>query len=549
MRNFTSLILGLSLMTGVGAYASPADEIITAEPAGTVQWYSGMSMAYSPSVWGFVTYAMTDGVARKMVYADDGYLYFRDPIALFPTGAYVKCELEEDQIILNVPQTIKVSENKNGGEDVWTIGLLVSERVYDEETGNWQTVWSQTDQDCLTFDRLADGRIVQNESDKDFRLTLFCNGEEMVYGDTDISMTPVNPETAAVRFPENVEAETWSLSYKQGARRVGHPVECATVGDDLYIRGFWSANPEAVIKGRLENGQLIIESGQYLGWIEKKSVQYFEYMMAYTQGAENLMTQYHVSNQPLVFNVDEASGTFTLVSDGPLGLLVKGGDNADYDVDNNQTDLILTEPGFQIKYGEYLDPVAPEFINDIYRVFKSAAVPFVQIEFCVLPFDLNGNVLDQNDLRYCVYFDGEKVLFEASTTFPNYQGITEPTYELPLDFSNNWGVVAESDNVFQHRVQMRGSDPEKVGVQVIFYDPETEVRKVSGIATYYPETKTVTVEDDPVVSVEELAEEGEVVEVIYHDLLGNRVSKDFKGVCVKSVVFDNGTVRNHKVMK
>ena len=143
------------------------------------------------------------------------------------------------------------------------------------------------------------------------------------------------------------------------------------------------------------------------------------------------MEYYTLSDEDLVFDINEETGTCTLEKGDVEGFIVKGGANVGYDVDRNQCFLLMKQPGFQKRIGSLEEPMAPKFINDKYRAFVDADIPFIRLEFAILPFDVKGNAIDQENLRYSFWRDDEKMFIDLEE-FPNYENLPEATYELDL---------------------------------------------------------------------------------------------------------------------
>ena len=522
--------------------------VVTVEPEGTVKWFSEKSLAYSVGTWGYVDYAVTDGFAKKMVFSEDGRtIWMRNPVCKFPTDTWVKATIEGETITLPMGQVIRLSEAKDGSLDVWTIGAMAMEKEWNEEFQYWRTEWVPTDLEAITF-TYKDGYITQNE--KDTMLALMCNGEYMVYGDVDIEMSPINPVEDIVRFPENVEIENWTFSYGLSTR-LGYPVEAAWVGDEVYMRGFWQENPTATIKGTVKDGVLSFPSQQYIGYINRGGIDYFLYFMPCVVGEQGMITYYQPVVEPLVFNIDSATGQMTQpIEDmnSALKLMIKGGKFDNFDLTKTTAFLLLDNPAIKVMTGDYGMPQAPVLADPCYRYFEGTVMPFVQLSFAIQPFDEEGNALSPSALTYSIWVDDEIVTFESGD-FPNWEKIPEPMTALPLDFSNSWGVTYD-DNVYNRRVQVPYPDPEKVGAQVIFADPNTGEVKKSQIAYYYPATKEIKYEYEPGSgSSVGAASTADIVGIEYYDMLGGKVGSDFRGLCVKVVTHADGSVKSVKTVR
>ncbi|MDE7350861.1 MAG: hypothetical protein K2N25_07325 [Muribaculaceae bacterium] len=548
MGKFTTFAVGALALSWATATAAPATEPISEEPAGTVKWFSEKALSFSVSSWGFRDYAVTDGFAKKMVFSEDGKtIWMRNPVSKFPTGTWVEATLEGETITLPMGQVIRLSEDKEGNTDVWTIGAMKLENVWNAEKESWSTELVPTDLEAITF-TYKDGYITENQEST--MLAVMCNGEYMVYGDVDIEMSSIDPNADIVRFPENAEIENWTFSYGLSSR-LGYPVEATWDGDDVYMRGFWQENPNATIKGTVKDGVLSFPAQQYIGYITRGGIDYFLYFMPCVVGERGIMTYYQPVDEPLVFNIDSATGQMTQPIEDmneALKLMVKGGKFVNYDLTKTSAFLLLDNPAMKVMTGDLGMPQAPFLGDQCYRYFEGSTMPFVQLSFTIQPFDEEGNALAAADLKYSVWVDDEKVLFEAGD-FPNWDKIAEPTYELPLDFSNNWGVTYD-DNVYNRRVQVPYPDPEKVGAQVIFTDPKTGETKVSKIAYYYPGTKEIKYEDAPGAgSSVDAVDSADIAGVEYYDMLGNKVGADFRGLCVKVISHADGSVKSVKTVR
>lgn len=541
-------IAGALALSWATAAAAPATEPVTAEPAGTVKWFSEKSLAFSVGSWGYRDYAVTDGFAKKTVFSEDGKtVWMRNPVCKFPTDTWVKATIDGETITLPMGQVIRLSEAKDGSLDVWTIGAMKVESVWDPEWESWRTDVVPTDLDAITF-TYKDGYITENEEST--MLALMCNGEYMVYGDVDIEMSPINPAEDIVRFPENAEIENWTFSYGL-SMRTGYPVEATWVGNEVYMRGFWQENPAATIKGTVEDGVLSFPSQQYIGYINRGGVDYFLYFMPCVVGEQGIMTYYQPIDDPMVFNIDSATGQITQPAEdmySALKLMIKGGRFDNFDLTKSTAFLVLDNPAMKVMTGDYGTPQAPVPGDPCYRVFNEVAMPFVQFTFSIQPFDEEGNALSPSALAYSIWVDDEIVTFETGD-FPNWDKIPEPMTVMPLDFSNNWGVTYD-DNIYNRRVQVPYPDPEKVGAQVIFTDPTTGDVKKSQITYYYPETKEIKYEDEPGTdSAVDAVSAADIVGEECYDMLGNKVGSDFRGICVKVMTRADGSVKSVKTVR
>ena len=549
MGKITIFAVGALALSWASAFAAPATEPVTEEPAGTVKWFSEKSLAFSVSTWGYRDYATTDGFAKKIVFSEDGKtVWMRNPVCKFPTDTWVEATLEGETITLPMGQVIRHSEAKDGSLDVWTIAAMKVERVWDDVWESWKTDVVPTDLDAITF-TYKDGFITENEEST--MIAVMCNGEYMIYGDVDIEMSPINPAEDIVRFPENAEIEEWTFSYGL-SKRLGHPVEATWVGDEVYMRGFWQENPAATIKGTVKDGVLSFPSRQYIGYTNRGGIDYFLYFMPCVEGSGGIMTYYQPLADPMVFNIDSETGKMTQPEENmydAMKLMIKGGWFDNFELTKATAFLVLDNPAMKVMTGDFGMPQAPFFDkNYCFRLFDAAAIPFVQLSFAIQPFDEEGNGLPAESLAYSIWVDDEIVTFEAGD-FANWENINEPMTVLPIDFSNGWGVTYD-DNIYNRRVQVPYPDPEKIGAQVIFTDPNTGEVKKSQIGYYYTDTREIKYEDEPGSgSAVEGMPAADIAETEYFDMLGNKVGSDFRGLCVKVMKGADGKVKSVKTVR
>ena len=87
-------------------------------------------------------------------------------------------------------------------------------------------------------------------------------------------------------------------------------------------------------------------------------------------------------------------------------------------------------------------------------------------------------------------------------------------------------------------------------MQSYYSDPATKEKTSSKIAYYNRLTEETSVADTPQsASLESTVSEQEIENVTYTDLTGRNVMPDYKGVCVKTVRYTDGTVMNSKVVR
>lgn len=518
-----------------------AQDMITEKPVGTEKWMHCYSFAHGVSSWGYAESASHDGYARHLVYAEDGSVYIENPVSKVVTDTWVKGTLADGKITIQTPQTVRVT-TKDNVETKWELRRLKAETTVADD-GTEKVTWVvDKDNTAATFTVTEDGITLDGGADV---MLGVCIGDEFTYyGDRDIRMTYVDEESA--KMPEGVETETWTMTWGPDDLRFPTMVQIAEANGEMVIKGYWIDQPEATVKGVVDGNKLRIRSGQYVGFLTKSGIGYYTFVNNAKLVRESYMTYYTTLAEDMVLTIDRENNTIT-PDDPSQNILVKTGRTPGYEY--YQFESVVRNPVFK-KNTPYGTPEPIKFDSySHYQKFPNATVPFVKVVFDIVPYDEFGNGFRPEDLRYSVWVDGEKWMFEPDD-LPSYTGLTAATDELPLDFENGWGFYYSDYSIFHGReVHIGQMAPEKIGVQTIYVNPANGEKIPSAINYYYPETNEFAIEVPEGVGVDTIVGEAQEAAVIYYDLLGNRVDDTYKGICIKSVVFDNGTVKNSKVVK
>lgn len=193
-------------------------------------------------------------------------------------------------------------------------------------------------------------------------------------------------------------------------------------------------------------------------------------------------------------------------------------------------------------------PATPSFDMPFFRY--DLEYGWGSIEVNIPMVDVKGNALLRDNMSYSVYLDDKKLIFdEEDALYENYKGLGEPTDELPYMFRNDLGIDYKTYPNKRYLMFYK-LDFEKFGVQSYYTDPATKEKTSSKIAYYNRLTEETSVADTPQsASLESTVAEREIENVTYTDLTGRNVMPDYKGVCVKTVRYTDGTVMNSKVVR
>ncbi len=506
-----------SLMKKAPAKApSSADVITSAE--GTRQYMTTTATGFY-SFYGYV-FSFDDDFASHVVYGDNDEVYFYDIIPEAYAYSYVKGVKTGDKVVIDLPQTILYDEAYDYGIQLC---LLEYQEEVDEEEGMVYWYYYATDDDSVTFSVAEDGSMVCEGIGEDKILGYkFTDDDSWVgSGVTALSMVPFNEKVVSV--PDDIEVSKNFWYANQGG--YGVPVNWAQGYEEFYFQGLVPSIPDAWMMGSVEydddaatisiaQNQLIgADLGQFVYIKCAKSLEYDDY--GFVIDAELMPDDYKYE---LVWNYED----MTIVSKDPEVYLIANG-SKDYlnvlDVMQNirlshQDDFAGTPAN---PYGLTFD--ASGYLDDF--------DPYGALFFNVPAMSTEGDFLDTNNLYYVVYVDGEEWEFYAD----EYE-LEENMVEIPWDFKvyyiYNYGGVKREVDFFVEGITT-------LGVQSVYRYNGEETRS---------EIVTIDVDDPSAVATVDGGKK--VASVNYYDVAGREVSNSAKGIVIKRVVYEDGSVAAFK---
>lgn len=540
MKKFYAFTVALSMMATGTMFAE--EQAVFDQPDGELRTYHGFSHGISLSEWGFVLNEDHDGLGRKVVFSDNGDVWFMNPISNLANGHWVKGHLENGKITLPTPILLEERTMNDGTTTKWYLNRFVKTTVYDEKTEKEKEVWvPDTEKTGITYEYTADDRIVQTDEGKPVMLGLMVDGEFMHYGDYGVEYTRLR-ETPCV-FPEDADVETWSFKgFMDGDYAT--QVKVAISGDEFYMSGFWNKYPETICKGRIENGKIVIPTRQYLGYrTYGTGFDYYTFMVTgYKESGYN--GKYVTDGEDLEFAYDTDAKTITSLNAENDVLMVRNGMTVGCIVDR-------PDVAFSSINMKYIDHIA--FIPDI--VIKTAYVEpsygHGRIGFDLAPYDSEENALNPNLLSYSLWLDDEILVFDKEDPiYPDtYEGIDEPITEIPYTFDNDYGIT--SIGSYKDRTVMFFKIGfNEIGVQA-FYDDDISGKRIQSNITYYDINNNTTRVElvGSQVGVDENIASGDIVGVNYYNVSGQPVSSSYKGIVIKETRFEDGTSSVSKTVR
>lgn len=527
MKKF--LLLSAGLMIAGAAIAQ--NEVIREQPEGTLRTFHGYSYATEVS-WGYATEDHFDGLARQVVFSDNGDVWFKNPISKLTTNSWIKGTLKDGIITIEFPQLIDLDEN-DGVVEEWYVQRF--QGTEDEEDIDWTV---DPEKNTITFTYTGD-QIIQNDKDEDLvKMGLMCDGMHMYYGDRNIVYTAVDEQTTKV--PEGVEMERWSLKYNNDLYAM--QMKVGFDGNDVYFQGFWPKFPEAVIKGEVVGDKVNILSQQYLGFLTTPSGEgYYTYMMN-SKVIPYMVDYYVTSGEPMVLDYDADKKVMT-ASVEKSALVVRSGKTCDIEDSDYSVHIAIKNPNFA-KIDKIEKPATPT----IDRVSCSYEYGWGTLEPVIKAEDIVGNALDVNLFTYSIWLDDEKLLFDPEADFNGqlkYKDLEAPTTDIPYMFDNDSGIRT-SGSLAQKYIFFFNLGFDEIGVQSNYYDEMSEQTLYSDKVYINPETKEIRIEEAGSSAINNAMADAEIADIAFYDLNGTRIDAPAKGIYVKVITYTDGTLKTFK---
>lgn len=514
-------------------FKSPASDLkslplIDELPAGAVsEKYSRNSRFYAMDFYGQLTYQKDFGLISEVA-TEGEKVFIKNPFAGMETDSYLVGTRSDDRITVELPQKI-YSETyvdwftDETGETMKTDYYYAFKMTYSESDGTSRM--KINDQSQTVVFNVTDGSIVMDGDDNDFiGMLLLVEDEESDpdaaylnwtrFADTDYEFTTVTD--TPVTLPEGVQLSSWVLHEKDGQRLI----QAGFDGNDFYVGGLLSVQPEMLVKGTLADGKISFPSAQYMGECDYYDhYAYFipeEYTLNDPEDPENVDYR---AIENMVFTWDAEN--MTLTPDAPYEVFISAIPDGIYWIESTR------DPSFS--WQDDRTPMVPKtpVIQDYQETFDDYG--FNAIAFNIPLESSDGRLMDINRLYYSFLIDGEILTF-----YPDEDPyLEEPTSVFPYTYEDGciyfWGDCVEA------MIFTTGFN--RIGVRAYYRNPDgTETQ--SEDAYWQTETKVTGLTGD---APDTVGEE-------FFDLSGRRVAKGYKGIIVKRSILSDGTVKTAKVI-
>lgn len=479
------------------------DELVVTPPEGTATIWSRYCYSYFAFFGG--VYAMIDeGSCVNMVTTADGTVWIDNPISQFPVDTWVKGTLNEDGSVLTFSGAQFVYRDEYEDE-VYDFYVCPVEYEEVDEDGGWFFPC-----DKVELIRQEDGSYKLEDELKMLGICDRYEGEWAWSGYADADAVLTKLDATCVEMPADVEATDWALISDDAV----YKVKVGTTAEKVYIAGLMPG-AQGCLVGDVDGDKVNFAGGQYIG-ADDLRYHTFVYGGEWTE----IYDEYYEEDVPAVlcsggisFNYD-AEGK--VLSDCPLIAFASSNDtSSDLYAVSALTDVKIE---YQVREEGAL-PAAP---CDIEVEDFDFDWGYADVYFTLPDTDVNGTLLDTENLYYCVYIDGELFTFYTD----EYYEIPEDMTEIPYNFTDYWDF-SYSGNAHAFSYYMTGF--ETLGIQSIYVENGVKL---------YSEITTVNVGNE---GNADTALAKTVESVSYYDLQGRKVADPSAGLYIRRTVYTDGT--------
>lgn len=361
------------------------------------------------------------GKVSAIVEGDDGCLYVKNPVGVYPTDSWLKLEhTEGTSYVAKLPQTASAPWDFDGQSICFNYDRL----AYDEDEGYYYPSFAESE---LSFNYengilTSVGEIGANEEmPVMLGLTYNIYGPEerdeawAWYGVNDITVKAM--DVAPAKLPEGVMGEKKVMN----ASGVESLAWMAVDGDNVYLR---PGESYGYAVGKLADGKVTFESGQYLGVANDSHCYFYGGTAEFVEDEDYYdggYTLYHLADN---ITFDYMTGDALLSSDGAL--IVNEGTLSYY------AKQIFDKPVLQGYESVEAAPALPA--NVVWSGYDDWD------EYGVLKFDLpaqtaDGTAISKVDLYYNIYVDGSATPYVFTPGV--YELINTTMTDVPYDFTDD----------------------------------------------------------------------------------------------------------------
>ncbi|MCH5228839.1 MAG: hypothetical protein J1F12_02445 [Muribaculaceae bacterium] len=448
-----------------------------------------------------------EGYYTILIYGEDDTVYFYDIMPDSGFGTYTVGTISEDAITVELPQLMYYYEDYGYGYLLTLLKL--------DKNGEYQAY--EGNANFLVYD---DGDIVLElpEGDEDeYMLGLVYTDDysDAGLGYTSLVFSPLDEQPNTM--PEGLETETYY--FNDGI--YGLPMQIAVDNNKLYLEGLCSdMAPYTVIVADLEGNKATISQDQFLGF-------YYMYYPVYTKCVIEEDGEYVLADASAVctLELDWENNYITYAEDSPLLFIMATTEEGPFDIVLYENFVIQNQDNFS---GTPKNPRNLLFTDENLDYYG-----YYSFFFTVPNVSTEGNVLNNEDLYYKVYVDGDLFTFEEDYDNYYYFGFGKGD-EVPFNFTNGDDFYIYSGGM--REVGFYFDTMKTLGVQTVYkYDNNLTQ---SDIVTLNLATGEITEEPAGIESIFD----SEIKSVSYYDLSGRKIANPEKGIYIIRATKADGSV-------
>lgn len=494
---------------------SEGNGIISSQPSGTlyanyardgIGWYAYMGTGYATPYYAYLGRVVVDG---------NDY-YFLNPFNTLTTGTWLKGTRSGDIITVKTPQPIlEYTDSETGQPTV----LYAKRLVWNSDSTGFQpdTLTNGSVNYDITY-RVSGDSIIQTDGGQ---LALCSADNEWYgYGDEQVTYSLVNDKENEV--PDGLNFSTYTLAYKsQDGTADTLVAKVALTDDKVYLTDIYP-NINSCVVGTRQGNTVTFPSGQYLGANSYyKSHLYFvgaTPCKVYDPVYEETYDSYTL-NDKVTFTLGEGN---VLTSDSTY--VLNAGKSLLYYIQDFGTPTLTP---FTAKPAT---PLAPYSLDADLSNEPTSGMNYVS--FYMDKADNQGNFIDPAFLSYqLITADADGSNQQPYTFYADtYSGLPADTDRVAYTFSNSYNIQSSWNQRY-----------------IILYD---EIYGCLGVRSLYTVAGDTHYSDVAwFVTPTGIANvDAGIKRVEYYDLTGRRLNAPTHGLCIRSVTYMDGTVKNTKVL-
>lgn len=489
-------------------------------------------------------YLYEDIFPAEVIWGENGKVYLKNLVSVFPADYYVEGTLEGNIITVPTNQTIEYFEEEGYG---FNFGVLKTNSR--NENGDVVYTFEYAPEiTSIQFEVGADGSIelkmpgepFDQVSPPEYVAGIYYSDDYEFTGYSDFTQTYERLDLQLVTMPEDAQIEKYIYIDEFSYASV---VDVAYYGDYLYIRGLNYMLPDGTLRARIEGNKAYIPQNEFLG------VYYDLFYISTKVVYDNPDYDENDEDSP-PFIMAPANVEFELNLDRENRSIFADKEGVYLSFHCNENDFMnsLGYYGiFEMHYQASFKGVPSNPINLEYSTEWAEYQGWNDFFFTITNFSTEGSYLEADKLYYKVFLNGEPIVFveELTTNLLGeecvaYQGVPIAVNLMPYYFDNNEDIFKFNDNIFD--VGIYTNDVQTIGVQSIYYY-EKEFT-YSDIVTLNVATGEVTTE-----SGVKAVSDSPTVAVDYLTLDGRRVANPDRGFYIEVSRKADGSAVARKVMK